>query len=95
MTEAPEKETTGQEDSPSIGRRNVVAALASIPVFGVFLASFFTKKARDDFKRKRILDGLGVTDQAPAAPSPISSRTRGDTLRLGIIGYAITAICAR
>ncbi len=87
MTEAPEKETTSQEDSPSIGRRNVVVALASIPVFGVFLASFFTKKARDDFKRKRILDGLGVTDQAPAAPSPISSRTRGDTLRLGIIGY--------
>ena len=87
MAETPEKGTTDQEDAPSMGRRSVVAALASIPVFGVFRASFFTKKAQDDFKRKRILDGLGVTDTAPAAPTPVKSRTRGDTLRLGIIGY--------
>ena len=88
MTEAPEKETTGQEDAPSMSRRSLVAALASIPVFGVFLASFLTKKAQDDFKRKRILDGLGVTDAAPAAPTPVKSRTRAQSLiedRLGML----------
>ena len=45
------KETVAKpkgEEKPGIARRDIVTALASVPVFGAFFATFFGKKARDD-----------------------------------------------
>jgi predicted dehydrogenase len=86
MTEETRNEKPDREDEPTMGRRDVVTALASIPVFGVFFASYFGKRARDEARRQKVLKGLGVSEEAsPAAPAV--SRGKGDTLRLGIIGY--------
>ena len=87
MTEEPQNPNPAPEEKPSVGRRDAVAALASVPVFGAFFATFFTKKAEDDFKRHKILDGLGISTEPTSAPAVIASGKRGDTIRLGIIGY--------
>jgi predicted dehydrogenase len=75
------------EEKPGIARRDIVTALASVPVFGAFFATFFGKKARDDYKKQQILDELGVSvDASPAAPHAVTKKP-GETIRLGIIGF--------
>jgi predicted dehydrogenase len=81
------REGSGGSASKGIGRRDAIAALASIPVFGAFAASFFTRKAHEDARRETILDGLGVTEEAPPAPARAARRPGRDRLRLGIIGF--------
>jgi predicted dehydrogenase len=75
---------------PSLPRRDFVAGLASIPVFGGFAASYLARKARTDEKRRTVLRGLGMTEEAAQdepAPSAIVKGLRKDKLRLGIIGF--------
>jgi hypothetical protein len=76
-------------ESRGIGRRDLIKALASIPIFGVFFYGFFKKKAEDDFKKQEILAELGVSEGAPAVIPDAISRPPGDLIRLGIIGYGI------
>jgi predicted dehydrogenase len=83
----PEDRDAGVTDGGGIGRRDVIKALASIPILGVFLIGFFKKKAEDDFKRGEILAELGVGEGAPAVIPEAISRPPGDRIRLGIIGY--------
>ncbi len=83
MSEEPKKK---ESDKPNIGRRDVVTALASIPVFGAFFASYFSKKSRDDYKKQQILNELGMSKEPAGAPQPVS-RKPGETIRLGIIGF--------
>lgn len=87
MSEDKGRATPGAKQGAAISRRDVVASLASIPVFGAFLASFFTRKAREDAKRRTVLGGLGVTEDAPAEPRRAKAKVRKDKLRLGIIGF--------
>jgi predicted dehydrogenase len=76
------------EEKKPLGRRDFVASLASIPVFGGFAASFFARKARADEKRRTVLRGLGLTEEASdEAPRSIVKGVRKDKLRLGIIGF--------
>jgi predicted dehydrogenase len=90
----PEKKDTGMNHSGTpesgatggINRRDVLKALASIPVLGVFFYGFLKKKAEDDFRRSEILSELGVTEGAPAVIPEAISRPPGDRIRLGIIG---------
>ena len=70
-----------------IGRRDVLKALASIPIFGVFFLSFFKKKAEDDFKRSEILAELGVGESGPAIIPEAISRPPAELVRVGIIGF--------
>ena len=75
------------EEKPGIARRDIVTALASVPVFGAFFATFFGKKARDDYRKQQILSELGVSvDASPDAPQVVTKRP-GETIRLGIIGF--------
>ncbi len=81
-----EPEATGATGK-GIGRRDVIKALASIPIFGVFFYSFFKKKAGDDFRRSEILAELGVGEGAPAYIPEAISRSPGEHVRVGIIGF--------
>jgi predicted dehydrogenase len=79
---------SGSEATTSgIGRRDVIKALASIPILGVFFYGFLKKKAEDDFRRSEIMAELGVSEGAPAVIPEAISRPPGDRIRLGIIGY--------
>ena len=77
----------GVRGEHGVGRRDVIKALASIPVLGVFFYSFFKKKFEDDFKRREILAELGVSEGAPAVIPEAISRPPSDRIRVGIIGY--------
>jgi predicted dehydrogenase len=70
-----------------IARRDVIKALASLPVLGVFFVSYLKKKAEDDMKREAIMAELGVSEGAPAVIPEAVSRPPGERIRLGIIGY--------
>jgi predicted dehydrogenase len=74
-------------ESAGIGRRDVIKALASIPIFGVFFYSFFKKKAGEDFKKQEILSELGLGEGAPAVIPEAISQPPGDRVRIGIIGF--------
>ena len=87
MTDEPRRENAGPKDGAALSRRDIVAALASIPVLGAFFASFLAKKARDDDRRQTILSGLGVSEEAPAVPPRSVPKDRADKIRLGIIGF--------
>ena len=48
---------------------------------------FFKKKAGDDFRRSEILAELGVSEGAPAYIPEAISRSPGEHVRVGIIGF--------
>ena len=68
-------------------RRDVLKALASVPVLGVFFAGWYQKKLETDAKREAILAELGISEGAPAVIPDAISRPPGNRIRLGIIGY--------
>jgi predicted dehydrogenase len=79
---------TQESGSPwRMTRRSLLKGLVSVPVFGVFFLSFFKKKAADDFKRRAILEELGVSEGGPAVIDNAVSRPPGKRIRLGIIGF--------
>ena len=69
-------------------RRNLLKALAGIPVLGVFGLEVFRKVNYDNSHntKKEILDNLGLQDLQSKVQS-ITSVSGGDTIRIGIIGY--------
>ncbi len=78
-----------KEDKVSLGRRDILKALATIPVFGPFLYAFLKKKISDDFKKKEILAELGISRKAPAVlPKTILKKSK-ELVRLGIIGFGV------
>lgn len=79
-------ETGTRGDATSIGRRDLLKALASIPVLGVFFAGYYKKKLEDDARRAAIMEELGITEGAPAFIPDAVSRPVGDRIRVGIIG---------
>ncbi len=87
MSRDTERPDVAPKPAAGLSRRDVVAALASVPVFGAFLASHFARKAHEDAKRRTILSGLGVTEDAPAEPRRATAKVKKDRLRLGIIGF--------
>jgi len=76
-----------KEDKVSLGRRDILKGLATIPVFGPFLYALFKKKLSDDFKKKEILAELGISKKAPEVlPKTILKKPK-ELVRLGIIGF--------
>jgi len=76
-----------EKEKVSLGRRDILKGLATIPVFGPFLYAFLKKKLSDDFKKKEILAELGISRKAPAVlPKTILKKPK-ELIRLGIIGF--------
>ena len=68
----------------NVQRRDFIKALATVPVFGFFLANLWLKLKKDALKRKNLLVDL-VQEKKP--PTVIKNRSNGKHLNIGIIGY--------
>ena len=82
-----ELKAEAEPGTPVIGRRDLLSALASIPVLGVFVYNVLEKKARDDVRRRVILGELGISERGPAFVPEAISRSPGDAIRVGVIGF--------
>ena len=65
-------------------RREFLKGLATVPVFGLFLANLWQKLRRDALKRNNLLTDLV---QEKKAPTVISRLSDSKHLNLGVIGY--------
>ena len=65
-------------------RRELLKGLATVPVFGLFLANLWAKLRKDALKRKNLLTDLVQEKQAPAVITRLSNSKH---LNIGIIGY--------
>jgi hypothetical protein len=81
-SETPVTSSTG---TGKIERRDLLKALAGIPIVGTLFWKAFRKKGLDDFRRNEILSELGDLGGAPAV-IPEMRHAAGDKIRLGIIG---------
>lgn len=75
-----------EAEQEKIGRRQVLKALASIPVFGAFFSGVFVKKAHDESRRQAILSELGLAKKAPEVLPQTTLHKKGELVRVGIIG---------
>ena len=66
------------------GRREIIKALGTIPVLGVFFYKLFKKHALEEIRNASVMEELGELKKAPAV---ITSKEPGKLLRLGIIGW--------
>ena len=80
-------------DKPSgageMGRRDVLKALATVPVFGALGYAALRRRGLDADERRRLLDELGIDDEDAALFSELETRTYPDVIRVGIIGYGL------
>jgi predicted dehydrogenase len=86
MSDETRKDTGGGGDATNIGRRDLLKALASVPVLGVFFAGWYKKRLEEEVRREVIMAELGITEGAPAFIPEAISRSPGDRIRVGIIG---------
>ena len=87
-----------ENNTPSSGkrsfkRRDLLKALAGIPVLGLFGFEVFKniKYTRQQQQKYNIIDILGLED-AIEDVKPVVAGPKGDTLRIGIIGYGSRGI---
>ena len=73
-----------KQQSNNLERRDLLKGLATVPVFGLFLAELWRKISRDAEKKSNILSGLVQDDSAPAIIKGLSDSKH---LNIGIIGY--------
>jgi len=76
-----------KEKENRITRRDILKGLASLPVFGVFIYKLLKKKSLDNFKRDEILSEFEFDKSTPAVLPKTTSKTKGELIRLGIIGF--------
>lgn len=69
-----------------IERREILKALAGVPVLGWVFWRAFRKKGLDDYKKDQILSELGDLGSGPAVITDMR-HAQGEKIRLGIIGY--------
>jgi predicted dehydrogenase len=90
---APSLQPASESDAPAstpaagIPRRDVLKALASVPVLGLFFGGWYQKKLGQDAKREAIMAELGISDGAPAIIPDAISRPPSQLIRIGIIGF--------
>jgi len=77
---------TKDQNDKKLKRRDFLKGLSSIPVFGLFIASYFAKHRSTRSHKNKIFADLDLESQSLEAPNIASSRQAGDLLRLGIIG---------
>lgn len=66
-------------------RRTVLKALAGIPVLGLFAYELIEKKAWDHTNQTTLIKELGLDNLK--APNKISVTSKGDLIRIGMIGF--------
>jgi predicted dehydrogenase/uncharacterized membrane protein YphA (DoxX/SURF4 family) len=69
-----------------LSRRDMLEALASLPLVGVFFIAFLKKQARDNARRAAIMAELGVSETGPAVIPSAVSRPPSRRIGVGIIG---------
>ncbi len=74
------------EDKRGVDRRDLFKGLASLPLLGAFGYGAFSRKIRADAKKRRIMQELGVSGEAPAIIDRAQSRPPSDRINLAIIG---------
>ena len=70
-----------------ITRRGVLKALVSVPVLGVFAYNYLKKRAKDEVRRKAILEELKVSESGPAYIPQAISRPPSRRVNVAIVGY--------
>jgi predicted dehydrogenase len=83
--EQPGKNKSGTGNKP-VKRRAILKALVGIPVLGAFAFQLSGKRNYDLEKKNRILKDLEL-DKIPAPSIPPLTGSKGDLLRIGIIGF--------
>jgi len=81
-----EKQNTENKEK-NIGRRDLLKGLATVPVIGVFLYSFFKKRQRDNYLKNEIFKELDISKEAPSVLPKTTFKEAGELIRLGIIGH--------
>ena len=82
-----DKSGTDDHVNNKIKRRDILKGIASLPVFGAFLYSFFKKKSYDHYRKNQLLAELNL-QKATEAPKPlIADKKSGELIRIGIIGF--------
>jgi len=82
-----EYEKNDYSSERTMGRRDLLKGLASLPVVGAFLYSFFKKRTYDNSIKKSIIKEIGVTGEAPSVVPKTTGQNAGELVRLGIIGF--------
>jgi predicted dehydrogenase len=82
-------EPTVQSGSGGMGRRDVLKALATVPVLGALGYTALRRRGLDADERRRLLDELGIEDEGAALFSELETRSHPDKVRVGIIGYGL------
>jgi predicted dehydrogenase len=72
-----------------VGRRDVLKALATVPVFGALGYTALRRRGLDTDERRRLLDELGIEDEGAGLFSERETRVHPETVRVGIIGYGL------
>ncbi|MEJ2334133.1 MAG: hypothetical protein P8Y26_00710, partial [Gemmatimonadales bacterium] len=72
--------------SGGMARRDVLKALATVPVFGALGYTALRRRGLDTDERRRLLNELGIEDEGAAVFSELETRTYPDVIRVGIIG---------
>jgi len=83
----PPTEPPASSGSGGIGRRDVLKALATVPVLGALGYTALRRKGLAREERERLLAELGIEDEGAAVFSELETRTHPDKIRIGIIGY--------
>ncbi|MCF8226598.1 MAG: Gfo/Idh/MocA family oxidoreductase [Bacteroidales bacterium] len=82
-------ENTHGEKKSGIGRRNMLKALAGVPVLGLFGVQVLRKFSYDDRHnvRRQIINELGLNDLLDSV-KPVTP-SNGDVIRIGIAGFGM------
>ncbi len=84
MKENPENRDHGS--GKKIKRRDLLKNLATLPVFGVFFLALREKRDRRAARKEQVLSRLGLQDVSEKQQSTAILKTKGDLIRIGIIG---------
>jgi predicted dehydrogenase len=80
------EETTPPGEKQTFGRRDILKALATVPVLGVFFYKLGKKQAGEEYRKKEVLAELGLDKKAPAVLPKTTFKKTGELIRVGIIG---------
>jgi predicted dehydrogenase len=79
------KHTPETTSAQTLGRRDIIKGLATVPVLGAFSFAWLRKNNIDAELRKQMREVVSLTSQ-PADLAPAAS---GDPVRVGIVGFGI------